>query len=291
MLFREFAQHGHYADNFRRGATLQGIYCATPSGRLLASINSNDPGRMARMLREALAAWEQLSEEERLLPYDPAERSIERLENLYPEDGLILRCTVRDLPRERQAGRDTWWGEAWNQDTLWIRKDEMLAMLPRKLSKGTVQAWPEAVAQRLARFSLVDFVRGQTVAYEPGHIVLAELQSEVTKTRRGKWVEIKISGQIRTSTTGSWPGEGLELSGTPGGRGVGVELVGTARFDVREERFTAFELAAGGVRWGRTEFNFREGDEAPAGIAFAITLTEGEALDRVAPAFLWQYGW
>ena len=38
-----------------------------PSGVLLASINSNDPGRIAAMLRRALARWEKLPRRDRLL--------------------------------------------------------------------------------------------------------------------------------------------------------------------------------------------------------------------------------
>jgi len=57
-LFQKFAEQGHYGG--RPGTTRQGTYAATPSGELLASINSNDPQRIADMLRRALDKWQTL---------------------------------------------------------------------------------------------------------------------------------------------------------------------------------------------------------------------------------------
>src|SRR5437016_2231892 len=67
-LFQKVAEQGHYGG---RPGTRQGTYAATPSGILLASINSNDPARVAAMLERALAKWETLSRAERLLAEDP----------------------------------------------------------------------------------------------------------------------------------------------------------------------------------------------------------------------------
>lgn len=284
--------HGHYGANVATGATLQGIYCATPSGEFLASINSNNPAEMAGMLRRALVAWQTLPRTRRLQAEDPAEQSIARAQiEQFPEDGLLLRCTVRDLPRDT-PNATTWWGQAWNQDNLWLRADEALALMPRELKKGATLDWPEHLARRLVRFNLVDFVRGQTTSYASEQVHEAWLRTEVVKTKRNKWVELRFTGGSRAST-GTWPGEGLQIENpAAGSRGLGTQMRGSARFDFKTGRFTEFELVAVGVRWGQTDFNFRENDHGPAGIAFVFRLAErDDPQARVAPAFLWEYGW
>ena len=57
LLFQKIAEQGHYAGFGppKHTGTRQGTYAAAPSGILLASINSNDPARMAEMLEKALA--------------------------------------------------------------------------------------------------------------------------------------------------------------------------------------------------------------------------------------------
>ncbi len=70
-----------------------------------------------------------------------------------------------------------------------------------------------------------------------------------------------------------------------------LKLYGTAKFDPRLEKFTAFELVATGARWGATRFNFREDDRERAPIGFLVTLESDDPMGRVAPAELGNYGW
>jgi hypothetical protein len=109
-LFQKVAEQGHYGG--RPGGSRQGTYVATPSGVLLASINSNDPGRIAAMLRRALARWEKLPRGDRLLAKDPngQSASLRRAERFYPKDGLVLQVHTRDLPRESPG--EGWRGKA-----------------------------------------------------------------------------------------------------------------------------------------------------------------------------------
>src|SRR5438270_2045483 len=88
-LFQKIAEQGHYGGRSFPSATRQGTYAAAPSGILLASVNSNDPTRIATMLKVAMAKWETLSREQRLLPEDPqaATQGVKRAERLYPKGG------------------------------------------------------------------------------------------------------------------------------------------------------------------------------------------------------------
>src|SRR5262245_12294285 len=92
-LFQKFAELGHYGG--RPGTTRQGTYATTASGVFLGSLNSNDPIRVADMLRTALAKWQTLPRESKLLPTDPQKQlpDIKRPERFYPKDGLVLYVT------------------------------------------------------------------------------------------------------------------------------------------------------------------------------------------------------
>src|SRR5262249_44593768 len=152
-LFQKMAEQGHYGG---RPGTRQGTYAAAPSGMLLASINSNDPARIAQMLERALAKWETLSREERLLPDDPQKQHPDprRPERHYPKDGLVLHVFTRDLPRETP---DTGWrGKAWNQDFAWFTKAEARQFLPAPAQAGQKRDLPASLIQRIARCHLVD---------------------------------------------------------------------------------------------------------------------------------------
>ena len=54
-LFQGFCEQGHYGGRKEPTNTRQGVYAVAPSGRFLASINTQSPERMADMLRTALA--------------------------------------------------------------------------------------------------------------------------------------------------------------------------------------------------------------------------------------------
>ena len=137
--FRAAAEQGHYGG--RVGTTRQGIYAVAPSGKLLASMNHNNPRRVAKMLRTALEAWKAMPKAKRL-EGAPVGDAPWRWERLYPEDGLVLRVNTRDLPRNdsfddvREAN---WKSKAWNQDYAWFRKAEARSFVPDERSVGATQ--------------------------------------------------------------------------------------------------------------------------------------------------------
>lgn len=290
-LFRKLAERGHFGRT-EPSDTRQGTYAAAPSGVLLASANTNDPEEMAEMLRKALEAWDALPEGKRLLPDGEAARVAEgrRPSDLYPEGGLVLHVTVRDLPRGSPPAEDDWRQKAWNQDYAWFRRDEARTFLPGEPKAGDRHAVPGSLLRRLARCHLVDQVRGESSPFDVGEVEKAELTAEVLKASEGL-VTLRLKGAARTSAEGLWPvsGEGDTARASPQRRGVEVRLSGRAVFNLKTGRFASFELLAIGTRWGGTQYNERQDDLGEAPIGFALTLAgEGE---RVAPNVLYEYGW
>jgi hypothetical protein len=281
-LFQKFAEKGHYGGS--PGTTRQGTYVTTASGAFLGSVNSNDPKRIADLLRNGLARWQALSREERMFPGDPKEQlpAIRRAEKYYPEDGLVLYATTRDLPRPTSkdaaatlrslGGLGGRVEEAWNQDFAWFSKAEARQFLAAKPQVGQKHEVPNAVFNRIVCAHLVDNVRGQTTPFEDGHVKKAKLTAEVTAVD-GDVVTLRLEGESRTEAEGQRP------------HGLDMRLLGKATFNMTKERFTAFEMVAAGSRWGGTQNNARRADVAEAPIGLVFTLAGDGHCDRIAPAF------
>lgn len=293
VLFQKFAEQGHYGG--RPGTTRQGTYAATPSGVLLASLNSNDPLRVADMLQRALAKWETLPRAERLLLEDPKNQTatLQRPEQYYPQDGLVLHVNTRDLPRDTATQASDWRGNAWNQDYAWFKKDEARQFVPESPKLGDKMEVPSSLVRRIVRCHLVDNVRGQTWPWDDNHVQAARLQVEVTGVE-GSIVSVRLEGEVKTYAEGTWSVRGFRDQRTPTTqkRGFDARLLGKATFDLSKERFTAFELLALGTRFGGTQFNVRGDDLEAAPMGALFTLAGNTHAERVAPAHFGRaYGW
>jgi hypothetical protein len=263
-FFRGICEQGHYGGRTKPTNTRQGIYCATPSGRLLASVNTTDPRRMEQMLDEAWKKWQAMPKDERYAT--PAPEATKARPKRCPTDGLVLRAYVRDLPRKEKI--KGWRGAAWNTDTVWFRNAEARAWLPESLKVGAEREVP---VRRLTRFAIVDSVRGQTRSFSENQIVDSTVTSRITAVE-DSLVRVELVGKSHAETEN---------------RGVRVRLKGRATYDTSKDRFVKFELVGFGTRWGTTEYNARQDDRKPSPIGYAFVLApEG---DTVEPAFWWAY--
>lgn len=271
-LFQKFADLGHYGDR-GAGTTRQGTYVATPSGVLLASINSNDPERVALMMQRGLAKWETLSRAERLLTEDPQKQTadLKRPERYYPKDGLVLHVTSRDLPRESPG--TGWRGQAWNQDFAWFTRKEARQLLGPQPQLGQMHEVPQAIVNRIACAHLVDDVRGQTTPFDERDVEKARLSTKVTSVS-GSVVTLRLEGETKMSA------EGFRSQK----HGFEGRMQGNATYDLQKERFLSFEMVAVGLRWGGTQNNSRRGDPGPAPIGYLFTLAGDKPEERIEPA-------
>ena len=262
--------------------TRQGIWVIAPGGKLLAHVNSANPEHVAGMLEKGLAAWHELPAAERRLSAEATIEPTHRWDSFAPQDGLILERIVRDLPASLDPAEAP--RRPWNRDFAWFTKDEARAWLPADPQPGAVQAVPAASVERLARFHLVDNVRGQTIPYAAEDLELAALTAKVL-VRNGSLVELALAGEVRAVTDGTWKlGDNLWKPGRFDPHGIEIRLIGRAVYDLDREAFIEFELLSLGNRFGKTVMNGRHRDPDPAPIGFHFQLAA--AGRSIAPTFV-----
>lgn len=286
-LFRTIAEQGHYAGRTVPSDTRQGIYCAAPSGVLLASINSNDPRRVASMLEKALAKWDGLDAGARRLP-DLAEDTTTGGTDFVlaqPAGSVVLSVISRDLTPEPSG--DDWRTTAYNVDFAWLRPHEVAEFVPDP-TVGATKDVATKLVRRFAALHFVDTVRGQSPPFEDSHVELARLRA-TTVAIDGSRLTIEFSGSTRCAEQGKWSVANFKDGRKPTdqARGVELRLLGTATFDREDGRFVEFHLIGLGTRFGATQFNERSKELGESAIGFAVNLAPpGE---RIAPASFWRY--
>lgn len=275
LFFQEMADKGHYGG--RPGASRQGIYVCAPSGKFLASINSNSPDRVLKAMQEGLDRWKELRSEERSLTEDAKIKPTHRWEDSYPVDGLVLSMLTRDLPADGEPSEER--ASKWNQDPVWFSKSESRQWLPAELSIDAEYELPRPLTMRLARLHLVDMVKGQTDTFSEREIKEARIAVKVVELN-DSIAKVEFTGQTHANST--------KQSRRTSPHGVKTQLIGNATYDRKSERFRQFELVAVGKRWGHTRFNGRRRDPNEGPIGFVFRLAEPNA-PRIAPAFIFQY--
>jgi len=232
------------------------------------------------MLRRTLAEWDELGAEERgtFRPLEDAPAS--RWENSYPEGGLVLIETLRDVPAEFDPAAEPL--QPSNRDHVWFSAAEARALVDSD-GEGAL-----AFVRRLARFHLVDSVRGQSLPFAPEELQEARLEVERYPADSPGEVRLRLTGSTVAVAEGPWlMGESEWTPRREYPRSVTVELAGHAVWNERLAAFTEFELVGVGTRRGRTRVNGRAKDEGPAPIGFHFALSTAGA--QIPPAFVLVY--
>jgi hypothetical protein len=278
-----FRRATHGSDDVVTGS-MQGIYVFAPSGEVLARRNTNDAAAVAELLDAGLAKWDELPEADRGLA-DPALVAPGfRWEQSYPEDGLVLRRTARDLPADGDSQGEA--GGRFNRDAVWFSADEARAFLAELPEVGQRHELPDRVTQRLSCLVLVDNVGGQTVPYHPTEDTGSKLWTTVEGIDRAL-VSLSIHGHTGAVAKGPWLFDADNYWAPPADRrwphSISTKVLGSATFDMETQRFVDFELLALGTRAGRTVNQARR-DPAPSGVGFFCELAPKGW--RVPPTFI-----
>ena len=285
-FFRKIAEQGHYRGRTIPTDTRQGLYTATADGKLLVSVNSTQVGRIQRLLGDAMRIWKKTSPAERSPKFKQSVATDPRFTQSPPAGGLFLRATSRDLPRGAKAKATDL--TANNIDHVWIKKDEMLAMVPDNPSRGQLIPMPKVIAERLARFHMIDSVRGQTNPFDEGQTKINDVGLKVMKVTDEsiKFVVYGRSSADRPPSKKTNPFTGVRVT-----KRIGNDLVwsGAVAFDRKQQRFTRFDLLAVGERWGGSLYNFRDSDLNRAPIGFAFQIISNVEDNPTPPSYLAYY--
>lgn len=265
------------------GGTMQGIYAFAAGGVCLGRLNSNNPDAVAAMLERALVRWAEIDEAQRRLPPNSALGAGHRWEASYPEGGLALVRTARDLPDSLDPSEEP--RRPFNRDQVWFTAAEARQWLPDEIEVGAEHAVPDVLTHRLARFHLVDNVRGQTIPYAAQEVE-ASLRAVVESIEDGAAC-VRLTGETHSNALGPWlGGDNYWKPRREWPHSIRTLIHGEARYDLARGQFTSFDVVALGSRRGRTVMNGRgrdqDGDQRPIGFALSLA----PAGHRVAPTFI-----
>jgi hypothetical protein len=228
-----------------KGGTLQGLHVINTAGDLIGYVYDFRPQSVTAMLEKALKKFKSVD-----APAIDFKKKDPRF--TMPQDGLVVFTIAKVLaghePVKAARGTirhdmETAWKTSLGREHLWIRKDEVQALIRGEL--------PESLKKRIARYHLVDNTRGTPTGW------LATEIKKVQMTLR----EGRLSGSVHLETK-------------DGRRGYQADLLGFVQ--ARDGKVTRFDMVSRGQFWGHGPYT----PGAPKGrFPLAISFTLGEPSD------------
>ena len=230
------------------GATRQGIYVFAADGTGLAYKNCGQSVEATKeLLRQGLARFAKLPEAKRApgaVKVEDAGKPDPTYSRTPPEGGLILKQYTRILDQkgeEYAVGTcEAVGGDKAARDHVWITKAEVKALAPAKAEKGFRYSVPAKVAERLARYHLLDNTRGEPDAWTKQEVRELRMSLVVTSATADA-VDLRLEGEALL-TTNADPAKAK--------RGYEVRLHGALRYRPAKRTFDRFDLTAVGQHWG-----------------------------------------
>jgi len=277
-FFRSIAEQGYRVGQGLSPTTWQGSYLCTAAGELLASGNPSDAHQALALIQRASEHRSRRANQSTrpIIPesYEPDPE----YEWAYPENGLILKGYVRDLPRES--------GESdlrkWNLDYVWFTQKEAASLVKEAAEIGQGYPIPQPLILRLVRFHFLDTVRGESLRWRSEHVKRAEIFLTLEE-RKGEQVKLRLEGSVRNEAPPSFELNPYNGKIVDMGRGIDLRLLGYLTYQKERQAFTRFDIIAVGLRWGATAYNDRFGDLGPAPIGFAFELAGTTLLEQTPP--------
>jgi hypothetical protein len=275
-FFRKVADQGPRKG--QGGSTRQGIYIFTASGKLLAYRNAHDPGVMRSVLQQGLKEWSKLPAAERkpgaIRVNDPGKTDA-RYSRSLPPGGLVLNVYTRILDKDAGgaycAGMcNTRGGDQASRDHLWLTEAEWRGLVPPNPRKGDQAAVPNRIAQRIARFHLLDNTRGEPQSWTRNQVHNASLKLTVEQVDgKDQTVKLRLEGSVLVATA---------ADAAKADRGYDTRLLGTIEYSLAQKKISRFDVVAVGEHWGEGPFTrgARPG-RTPLGVAFELAQGDSPA--------------
>lgn len=285
LFFRKIAEQGHYAGRDEPTGTRQGLYIATVDGTLLASNNTGSPIEVLRLMQKGISSWNRGNNNSKG-KFRSSAKPDENYKVSFPKGGLILRETMRDLPRPNEAFHKT---DAHNFDHVWMTAEEVKAFSPAKAKPGFKYEIPEKIVRRLVRWHLIDQVKGESPAWKESQVLNASITAMVTQLADQESgtprVRIRLKGKANCACPPTGEVNPYNNKKITAERGIDAKIQGWLTYDTKTKSFTHFDLLACGERWGTATYSFRHQDLRRSPIGFTFELLEVKPENLIRPAF------
>jgi hypothetical protein len=230
----------------------QGHYVASAGGTLLAAHNRRGARAVHELLDRGLERFRQ-AERADVTPALGEARRDPRFDRRLPAGGLALNAYTRILGWDESAQEGPkaprpefvrWNRERSGFDHLWVWPEELAGLVPPRAGVGHRWNGPKTLARRIARFHLVDNVRGEPPHYRADEVRDAILTCTLTR-EEGERATVALSGYFLLDASGDakYP------------RGFRGGLRGEAVWNRAEKRWERVDLYAEGDTFGQGRWN------------------------------------
>jgi hypothetical protein len=280
-FFRKVADQGPRKGT--GGTTRQGIYCLTADGQLLAYKNAGQNADVMReVLRQGLAAWNRLPAQRRrpgALTVGDRGQVDARYTRALPPGACVVHVYTRILDHDDQGALckgtcATLGGDRAARDHLWVTAADVKALAPADGKVGDRLPLPPALAERIARFHLIDNTRGEPPLWTRDQLRTSELTLTIIATTSER-LHLRLDGSVLLSS---------DADTRTANRGFDVRLLGYVGYDRQKQILDRFDLVAVGDCWGEGTYTrgARQGRQ-PLGVAFELAQSDDVAATLVPP--------
>jgi hypothetical protein len=243
------------------GETTQGLYAFSTTGELYGWMNDRDIPTLLALLAKARAAHAAAPPKKLTLAEPKPDAALEP-----PEGAAVVRVYSRVKPLPEGLAADDL-NRSVGRDHLWILKSEIEAIEKAVEADGKCEV-PRALAARIARWHLLDNVRGEPDRW---------MASEVKKASFTVTHLATLSGRTRAHLDGAFfmlakAGKKGEDGRILGERGFEGTIEGELEIDPTKSRLTGLRLHARGKFWGESTYSLNAPKgKFPLELAFVLT--------------------
>jgi len=278
-FFRHIAEQGHFAGKTKPAATRQGLYITGVDGDLVDSLNSTRARTVLKLINRGIAKWEKRnSVGDRMIDSNtPDARHV----FVFPEGGMILQETMRDLPTAAKSKRDL---RRHNFDHVWLTAEQKKSFVPSSNEPGHSWEIPESLMKTLAAYNMIDQVHGEAFPFSVEHVQKAEMTAKVVSVD-GEKVTVQLLGVVRNLKPATGAYNPYNKRTVDEDISSDLKLSGWLVYDTSKRDFESFRMLAAGQRSGGDVYNSRWKDMGPSPIGFAFQMVEDIPSNRIRPKY------
>ena len=220
------------------------MYIAGVDGKLIDSFNSTRVETVLKLIDRGIAKWQKKSSVGKRM-FDSNSPDT-RHAFTFPEGGMILRETMRDLPKRSDPKRDL---ERHNFDHVWLTADQKKSFIPPVNEVGHSWSIPESLMKNLAAHHMIDQVHGEASPFAFEHVKKAEMSATVAAVKNGK-ITVQLSGEVSNLKPATRAFNPYNKRTVNKDIACNLKLAGWLVYDTSKKELESFKLLAAGQRSG-----------------------------------------